>query len=148
MLIGNIIKQVNRLLDGEQLVYSQLEPYLDAVIDDINTQLNAVFPTFSEIEKDTLRVADTNYNYFPERYIRNIVCKGAAYKFYITDEEGSITAEQYGQDYMNNLFYMTRDYIDEVPLEFRSTSKGSLVIREAEGVSTNEPFPLDIWNWG
>lgn len=147
MLIGNIVKRINNMLAGEQLVYSQLEPYLDEVIDDINRNLNSCFPAFSEIEKDILHIADTNYNFFPERYIREVVCKGAAFKFYIMDEEGSPTAEQYGQDYLTALFYMTRDFIEYVPPEYQAKTKGSLLIDECEAVSARNPFPLDIWNW-
>jgi hypothetical protein len=45
------------------------------------------------------------------------------------DEEGTPTAEQYGMKYQENLFYMMRDYIEQVPEEYQSESKGSLVIR-------------------
>lgn len=147
MLIGNIVKRINKLLADEQLVYSQLEPYLDEVIDDINKNLNSAFPAFSEVEKDILHVLDTNYNFIPDRYIRSVVCKGAAYKFYIMDEEGSPTAEQYGQDYLTNLFYMTRDYIEQVPVEFQDPSTGSLLINVDGAASSQNPFPLDIWDW-
>lgn len=146
MLIGTIVKRINKLLADEQLVYSQLEPYLDEVIDDINDKLNSSFPAFSEIEKDIIHVADVNYNFIPEKYIRTVVCKGAAYKFYIMDEEGSPTAEQYGQDYITALFYMTRDYIENVPEQFQDVSKGSLLLDECGVVADQNPFCLDIWS--
>ena len=71
-----------------------------------------------------------DYNYFPDRYLREVVCKGAAYKFYIMDEEGIATAEQYGYDYEKALFVMQRDYIEQVPVEYQADSKGSVAISE------------------
>ena len=52
---------------------------------------------------------------------------GAAYKFYVTDEEGIITATQYQYDYLNNLFAMKRDFSASVPEEFLADEKGYLV---------------------
>ena len=144
MTINTIVKRVNTLLAGEQLVYSRLEDFLDATIDDINDKLNSTFPTFSELSSDLEFVGDTEYNYFPEKYIRSVVIPGAAYKFYIMDEEGMATAEQFAYDYEKALFMMMRDYIDDVPEEYQSTSKGSTIIQE-DWSAFPTPFCFKVW---
>ena len=124
-----------------------IEPFLDEVIDDINTALNATFPTFSELEdkaENAIFTINTEYNYFPDKYIRSVVCKGAASKYYIMDEEGEPIAEQFAREYSIALFYMVRDYIEQVPEEFRSTSTGSVVFDEAL-TSTPTPFSFNMW---
>lgn len=85
-----------------------------------------------------------DYNYFPDRYIREVVCKGAAYKFYIMDEEGIATAEQYGYDYEKALFVMQRDYIEQVPVEYQADSKGSVVISE-DWKAFPTPYDFKVW---
>lgn len=148
MLIKDIVKRVNTLLAGEQLVYSQLEPFLDETIDDINTQLNSVYPAFSEIDKELLQLGSIDYNFFPDKYIRDVVCVGAAYKFFLMDEEGMQTADAYGQKYRENMFYMVRDFIDLVPREFEARNNGSINIHMDDCVVLEHtPFPLDIWSW-
>ena len=130
---------------GEQLVYNQLAPFFDEVIDDINTQLNSTFPAFTEIDLDTLSPGEVDYNYFPDKYLRSVVAIGAACKFYTMDEEGISTADQYYTKYQQNLFYMLRDYIDQVPEEYQSDSKGSVVISMESNV---EPLPIynRVWS--
>lgn len=139
-----IVKRVNMLLAGEQLVYSRLEEFFDSVIDDINEKLNSIFPAFSELSAANEGLP-FDYNYFPEKYIRSVVIPGAAYKFYIMDEEGMVTAEQFGYDYEKNLFMMMRDYMDDVPEEFQSSSKGSVIIKEDWSVFPT-PFCFNIWS--
>lgn len=128
MTINTIIKNINKLLAGEQLVYSYLEPFLDQVIDDINNQLDTTFPTFSELSEDygDEFTGSFDYDFFPERYIRSVVIKGAAYKWYIMDEEAATVAEEYGLDYNNNLFVMLRDYLEHVPYEYRADNHGGV----------------------
>lgn len=118
------------LLAGEQLVYSRLEVFLDSVIDDINSRLNSKFPSFSELNMDLVYEHEADYNYFPDKYIRSVVIPGAAYKFYVMDEEGIATAEQYGYEYEKNLFVMMRDYMEQVPEEYQDVSKGSVMYHE------------------
>lgn len=129
----------NKYLAGEQLVYHQLAPFFDEVIDDINAKLNSTFPAFTEIDLDTLSPGEVDYNYFPDKYLRSVVAIGAAHKFYVMDEEGIPTADQYGMKYQENLFYMMRDYIEQVPEEFQSDSKGSLIINIDDDI---EPLPI------
>lgn len=118
MNVNKIVLQVNRLLGDELYPYSKLEQFLDAVVDEINDQLSACFPVFSEVV-DNPTDTDIEYDYFPDKYIREVVIKGAAYKFYTQDEEGIPTANQYGIEYKDALFVMLRDYVREVPAEFR-----------------------------
>lgn len=112
MIIKAVKDLVNARLAGEQLTYSTLKPYLDAVVDEINSKLHSKFKTFSEVSS-----LDTNvdYNEFPDKYIRTVVAVGAAAKWYIDDEEGIETATALVQQYNNNLFIMMRDYGPLVP---------------------------------
>lgn len=119
-----IVQAVNDMLAGEMLTYDALKVHLDAVIDDINTSLCAKFPSFTEFTQ--AYESFPNYNFIPDKYIRSVVVVGAAFKFFITDEEGIATAQQYGYTYQNNLFTMTRDYIDYVPEEFQEESTGGI----------------------
>lgn len=134
MKVRDIVKLTNTYLAGEQLVYQKLVPFYDAVIDDINSRLNSTFPAFSSLEFTSLEGDDATYDYFPDRYIRSVVALGAAHKFYEMDEEGVVYDISYEQDYERNLFYMTRDYIDQVPEIFQSDSPGSVNISLDDGV--------------
>ena len=114
MIIKTVKDLVNSRLAGEQLTYSTLKPYLDAVVDEINSKLHSKFKVFSEVSN-----LDTNvdYNEFPDKYIRTVVAVGAAAKWYIDDEEGIDTAAALLQQYNNNLFVMMRDYGPLVPVD-------------------------------
>lgn len=126
MRISEIVKRINEKLAGETLLYSQLEVFLDEVIDDINAKLNSKFPAFSTVYTTDALKNDMGYDYFPEKYIRTVVVIGAAYKFFCTDEEGLPTAQQYSFDYNTNLFVMERDYSALVPEEYRASEQGYL----------------------
>lgn len=144
MLVSEIVKRVNQELAGEQLVYTKLKPFLDSVIDDINTNLNSIFPTFSDLGTALDGGTVMDYDFFPDKYIRSVVIKGAAYKFYVMDEEGESIAQQYAVDYQTNLFYMVRDYIDKVPEEYQSDSTGSIKLNLDEGI---EALPICPYVW-
>lgn len=133
------------MLAGEQLVYSKLEPFLDSVIDDINIQLNSRYPTFSECNFPSVLDTAAVYDYFPDRYIRSVVIKGAAYKFYIMDEEGINTAEMFGYDYQDALYYMLRDFVDKVPEEYQDDNTGSLMIDENYPLYSSTKFDISVW---
>lgn len=124
MLIRQIKDRVNTRLAGEQLTYSQLLPYLDAVVDDINARLHAKFKIFSEVSTGNL---DIEYAEFPDVYIRSVVCVGAAVRWYQDDEEGIATAESLLQEYRNNLFLMERDYGPLVPDEKKAINKSGFL---------------------
>lgn len=131
MKVIDIVKLTNKYLAGEQLVYAKLLPFYDAVIDDINNRLNSTYPSFTSLGISNLDDDDAVYEYFPDRYIRSVVALGAAHKFYEMDEEGVVYDTSYEQDYERALFYMTRDYIDQVPEIFQSDSKGSVLISDS-----------------
>lgn len=128
MKIRDIVKLTNTYLTGEQLVYHKLVPFYDAVIDDINSRLNSTYPSFSSLEVTALDSEDAVYDCFPDRYVRSVVALGAAHKFYTMDEEGVAYDTTYEDEYERNLFYMTRDYIDQVPTIYQSDSTGSVPI--------------------
>lgn len=124
MIIRAIKDLTNSRLAGEQLTYSQLLPYFDAVVDDINARLHTQFAVFSEV---TTTDTSLTYTEFPDKYIRTVVCVGAAYKWYVDDEEGIATAEALGQEFENNLFLMERDYGPLIPNEKRRDDKGGML---------------------
>lgn len=126
MKLLDIVNEINTKLAGETLSYSELSGFLNSTIDDVNTQLNSTFPSFTEHIGEAQITEYTEYSFFPETYIRSVVIVGAAYKFYITDEEGIDTAQAYGQEYRQNLFYMARDYSHLVPTEYQATGRGYL----------------------
>jgi hypothetical protein len=122
MLITKIASGVNAKLAGEMLTYREMIPHLDDVIDDINQKLNSNFPAFSELESTV-----TDYNFFPDRYIRKAVITGAAHYFYMKDEEGNVQDTGYFREYDDALFMMLRDYLTQVPAQYQADDKqGSL----------------------
>lgn len=126
MTIDNIIKGVNDELAGELLTFNDLKPFLDQTIDDINDNLDTIYPVFSEFTYEAYPDRYPNYDFFPDKYIRNVVIKGAAYKFYVMDEEGIPTAQQFSYNYQDNMFKMVRDYLEDVPEEFMANHKASV----------------------
>jgi len=119
-----ITDRVNKLLAGEILQYDELTLHLDSAIDDINHALNSLFPAFSEFTSANFIDRYPDYNFFPEQYIRNVVCLGAAYYFYLTDEEGAKVAQKFEEKFRNNLFLMQRDYTNKVPVDYQATEQG------------------------
>lgn len=117
MLITNICNAINQALAGEVLTKNELTPHIDYAIDTINATLNSCFPALSEL--DTLV---TDYNYFPSNYIRLVVVPGAAWHFYVNDEEGMQTATQYQTEFEKGLFLMLRDYATQVPELYQVTA--------------------------
>ena len=131
MTIVQMTQLINEKLAGETLHPTQLLSYMDDVIDEINTELNSCFPSITEFITDQEtgdKNYSENYNLFPESYIRSVLILGAAFKFYVTDEEGSNTAQLYQAQYKSNLFKMVRDYIWEVPEEYQNDSGGFVQI--------------------
>lgn len=139
MKIRDIVKLTNTYLAGEQLVYQKLVPFYDAVIDDINSRLNSIYPTFSSLD---IQPSDTDavYDFFPDQYIRSVVALGAAHKFYEMDEEGVTYDSAYEAQYERNLFYMTRDHIARVPRIYRSDSPGGVIIHLDQDVDYALPI--------
>ena len=120
MDLTTIVRRVNRLLAGETLIYSELEEYLDATIDEVNRELNAAYPVFSDFTAENYPDSYPDYSFFPEQYVRTVVIPGAATKFYIQDTEGMMAAPVFMQTYENNLFYMHRDFSERLPEEWQA----------------------------
>jgi hypothetical protein len=142
MKISEIVQRVNDKLAGELLTFDALKIHLDSVIDDINSKLCSCYPTFSEFTSANYPERYPDYNFFPEKYIRGVVIPGAAYKFFVTDEEGIFTAQQYKFDYSDAIFVMERDFMELVPEEFQTNETGSIVMNNT-GMS--KPFHFDGW---
>lgn len=135
MIIQKIVDRINDpYLAGELCSYAQLIAHMDEVIDDINAQLNSTYPTFTESE---LSVTD-NYDYFPDRYIRNVVCLGAALKYFTADEEGVTNSRAYGEQYYINLYLMVRDYLAAVPEEYQNEDTVGAYQTKFTGVEDDE----------
>lgn len=123
MKIANITSKINELLAGEMLSQTDLLPFMDEVIDEINETLDSTFPVMSEV----IESGKTDYDFFPDRYVRTVLIKGTAYKFYLMDEEGIQTAQQYGYNYIDAMFTMQRDYLEDVPEEYKAVHQSSVV---------------------
>ena len=132
MRVGQIVNLINKHLADEFCSVAELTSYMDRVIDDINTRLNSKFPTISEVIATAGSTTDPDYNVFPDKYIRSVLVVGAAYKYYITDEEGNVTAQQYGAEYNQNLFYMERDYSFSIPEIYRESEQGFVTNPDSE----------------
>lgn len=117
MLITDIVKLINARLAGDMEPFYKLQPHMDEVIDEINNELNSTFPTFSEF---LISNPNGDYTLFPDQYLRTVVVYGAAYKWYVTDEEGIETAQKYEMKYNEHMFYMVRDFITDVPEEYQA----------------------------
>ena len=125
MLLTKIKKLFNEALAGETLTMSEMLPHLDAAIDAINDKMNTIYPVFSDLD---VTAPEAVYAYFPDRYIRTVVIPGAAWHFYVTDEEGAQTAMQYQVDFENGKFTMLRDMLYDIPAQYQANSEqGSIV---------------------
>lgn len=109
-----LVRDINTKLAGETLSYGQLRVFLDSAIDEINARLNTKFPVFSEL------VDTDEYIAIPDKYLRTVIIPAAAFKYFVTDEEGSVAAIKYEEDFLKNLFYMERDFISQVPEAYRA----------------------------
>lgn len=68
--------------------------------------------------------SNSNYDAFPDKYLRSVVALGVAVKFYTRDEEGEQIALDYQNRYEMALFKMTRDYHNQVPWYFQENTGG------------------------
>lgn len=133
MKINDIVRTVNALLAGELLTYAELMPHLDYTIDCINEKLGACYPAFSE-----LPTGATEYTAFPDKYIRTVVANGAAWRFYVADEEGLNTAPQYQADFYEDLFKMQRDMLYKVPAKYQTDVYEGSVAGDVDSVTLGE----------
>jgi len=125
MLISQVQKLFNEALAGETLSFKEMLPHLDAAVDDINAKLNTKYPVFSEIQSDAY---DAVYDCFPDKYIRMVVIPGAAWHFYVMDEEGLQTAPQYLTDFENGKFIMQRDMLYKIPEEYQDDDHAGFIV--------------------
>lgn len=149
MLKTTLINLFNEKLAGEMFKYDEVVSYFDAVINEINNDLSAKFPTLSEftptsfpgykkelyttydqdgreiIDIDKRAMVYNNYDLFPNRYMESVVIPGAAYKWFSVDEEGASTAPLFQAEYDKARFEMLRDYLDLVPYEFQNNLTGA-----------------------
>ena len=75
---------------------------------------------------------DAEYNFFPDKYIRTVVIPGAAWHFYVMDEEGLQTAPQYMADYENGKFIMQRDMLYKIPEEYQDDDNQGFIVGDPE----------------
>lgn len=129
MLITQVQKLFNDALAGETLSVKEMLPHLDAAIDSINAKLNTTYPVFSDIPLDTY---DAVYDFFPDKYIRMVVIPGAAWHFYVMDEEGLQTAPQYLTDFENGKFIMQRDMLYKIPEEYQDDDNQGFIVGDPE----------------
>lgn len=132
MELSTIVRRVNTKLAGEMLSYEMVRDFLDDTIDEINAKLNSTFPVFSDFTSVDYPDNYPDYNFFPDAFIRSVVIPGAAYKFFIMDEEGSQVADMYGYQYKDALFRMERDYAEQVPEVYQSSNTGSVILDDIE----------------
>lgn len=122
MKYNDIIGLISKQLADELVSESEMLGYMDRVIDDINANLNACFPTFTDYKADNPSIPDSELDYtaIPDKYIRTVIIPGAAFKFYTTDEEGGYAAPKYEEDYKRGMFYMLRDFSLQIPEEYQA----------------------------
>ena len=145
MLINAIINKINRKLAGELLAYNELIDFMDNVIDDINTELNTTLPAFSEIDEGII-----DYVAIPDKYIRSVVIPGTAFYYYQADEEGIDSAVGYKETLLKGLYFMKRDFSEQIPLEYRATSMGGVVFTVEDEITGTGVRGVEIdgsiWN--
>jgi hypothetical protein len=137
MKYNTIVELISKHLADELVGENEMLSYMDRVVDDINTRLNTVFPTFTEFKEQAVangsfELLDLDYTAIPDKYIRTVISPGAAHKYYITDEEGGYAAPKYEEDYNRGLFYMERDYSFSVPEQYRADSQGFVSLQDSD----------------
>ena len=118
-----LLRLINDRLQGELLTWNEVIKYGDAVIDDINVQLYALYPTFSQAQQ--LPGWYGEYNFFEDKYLRSVVVIGVVYKYYIAEEEGEQVAQLFASEYDAALFAMKRDMYNQVPEVFEARNRGT-----------------------
>jgi len=145
MQIKKLVDTINRTyIASDYLRQPDIYYFMDRVIDDINANLQACYPTFTNWEdfveawneKYPEEPKDrTVYDVIPDKYLRSVVALGTALYYYTSDEEGEQIAMDYQQRYNQQLFLMIRDYHIQVPEMFQDNVGGFIdfsYIRERE----------------
>lgn len=158
MHLKTLQQLINATLAGEMLRYDEMLPYLDNVIDDINSMLNAKYPVFSEftpasfpgyrseeyiledgtVDEMAVQRVYSNYDLIPDKYIRSVIVPGVVQYWYSVDEEGSITPQAFSQKYTQGKFEMLRDFADKVPCCFQADNTGAVTDRHYYGKYTSD----------
>jgi hypothetical protein len=125
--------QANSKLNNTALVELMA---LDFAIDEINDSLNSIYPTFSELLAENPEAKE--YAYFPDRYIRRAVISGAAWNYYVVDEEGLQTSLQYQVDFEKGKFIMQRDMLYNIPKEYQAPLSHGYVIGDRSNDTVGE----------
>lgn len=121
MTIYDVQKLFNAMLAGDTLPLRDMQIHLDAAIDAVNQKLNSCYPTFTEMLNDEEK--ENVYDYFPAIYIRTVVVPYAVWNYYVMDEEGLQTAQQYQANALQGLFTMQRDMLYNIPEEFQADDR-------------------------
>lgn len=127
MLYKDIVKNFNVLLAGDNLVLKDILPHLDFALDKVNEKLNTCYPTFTEYYDPNGDYKSDKYDLFENRFIRQVILPGAAWHYYVTDEEGLATSPQYEKDFENGLFVMQRDMLYNIPVEWQASNEQGTV---------------------
>ena len=96
-------------------------------------------PKRAEVPIEQRLRSNSNYDAFPDKYLRSVVALGVAVKFYTRDEEGEQTAQDYQNRYEMALFKMTRDYHNQVPWYFQENTGGFIDFSH-----NREEWPRDL----
>ena len=94
----------------------------------VNLADNSVEVHSSHSENWKVTMVDTGLNtmtgarIMESNYIRLVIVPGAAWHFYVNDEEGMQTATQYQTEFEKGLFLMLRDYATQVPELYQVTA--------------------------
>jgi hypothetical protein len=143
MLYSKVINLISKHLGDDLVTAAEVLGYVDRVVDDINTQLDACFPTFTDFQ-EVYGADNTDYSAIPDKYIRTVIVPGAAFKYYVTDEEGNQAATKYEEDYRQGLFYMLRDYSSQIPEEYRNVDGGGVDVSDLT-YSLDVPYRGGMW---
>ena len=96
-------------------------------------------PKRTEVPIEQRLRSNSNYDAFPDKYLRSVVALGTAVKFYTRDEEGEQIAQDYQNRYEMALFKMTRDYHNQVPWYFQENTGGFIDFSH-----NREEWPRDL----
>ena len=96
-------------------------------------------PKRAEVPIEQRLRSNSNYDAFPDKYLRSVVALGTAVKFYTRDEEGEQIAQDYQNRYEMALFKMTRDYHNQVPWYFQENTGGFIDFSH-----NREEWPRDL----
>ncbi len=138
---SELVAKINEQLWEGLYLYVDMEEEFDEAIDEINVELSANYPTFSEImtEDDSTysRVVDeVDTEYIPEKYIKNFIVPFVIAAIFRREAEFGneyYTAKEKADKWINNMF---RDFYTLVPEEFQMIESGVFQINQ-NAVSTD-----------